>query len=428
MSLTITDSSSPSLLLVEGSFYDQVEELAQYIDTIKQTPGVLAAQITPLAEKDQKDEIVKQLVHASSALSTAPEKEFIPAYNLLVHVLRLSPDLPELIPVILNNLSAPPTSSPNNGPQLVLSVLTTIFNILPIDSPLRATVFESLLKIISAHGLYEVLVQQLKNLPRWFEEWKSTPDEARAILVTIANIAEDAGDTEQSYSSLLNVLQRFTPAEASSAAARAVAVRLVKAAISLPTRLEFDDLVALDSVQALAKSDPELFNLLEVFAGGDLEDYEEFNDEHDGWVEDNGLPHDILFRKIRLLTLASLSTRTPSRSLPYKNISKALRIPSEDVEMWVIDVIRAGLVEGKLSQLNQTFLIHRSSYRVFGFDQWVEVSDRLATWRETLLNIREVVKSAREGVEGHEKSERENADRKIEGLGRSAHQQKQIEV
>lgn len=131
------------------------------------------------------------------------------------------------------------------------------------------------------------------------------------------------------------------------------------------------------------------------------------------------LSHPVLLRKIRLLTLASLSTRTPTRSLPYRTISKALRIPSEDVEMWVIDVIRAGLVEGKLSQLNQTFLIHRSSYRVFGLDQWLEVSERLEVWKGTLRNIVDVVRAARENVEGHARGEKEDVEKKLENIQRS---------
>ena len=85
--------------------------------------------------------------------------------------------------------------------------------------------------------------------------------------------------------------------------------------------------------------------------------------------------------------------------------------------MWVIDVIRAGLVEGKLSQLNQTFLIHRSSYRVFGLDQWVEVSERLDVWKSTLRTVVEVVRAARESVDGHERGERENVERKLENVG-----------
>ena len=226
------ESSAPSLLMVEGSFYDQVDELAQYLDTVQQTPGILSAELAPLVEREEKDEIVRKLTGASSALSQAPEKgklwirdlffgtsilphhscmvvrcglklilygayvEFIPSYNLLIHLVRPSPLLPELLPTILNNLSTPPSSSPNNGPALVLSILTTIFNVLPPTSNLRSTVFQNILKIISTHGLYEVLSPQLKNLDRWFVEWNSSDGEIRSILVTVANIAEEASDDE----------------------------------------------------------------------------------------------------------------------------------------------------------------------------------------------------------------------------------------
>jgi translation initiation factor 3 subunit M len=92
----------------------------------------------------------------------------------------------------------------------------------------------------------------------------------------------------QFYSFLFRALQSFTPEEASSEEARQIAIRLLKASINLPSRLEFDDIIALDAIQHLSNTDPEAFALLEVFVGGDLEDYEEFNDEHDGWVDDNG--------------------------------------------------------------------------------------------------------------------------------------------
>lgn len=79
-------------------------------------------------------------------------------------------------------------------------------------------------------------------------------------------------------------------------------------------------------------------------------------------------------------------------------IARRLHIPSEEVELWVIDVIRAGLVEGKLSQLNQTFLIHRSTYRSFGKREWVEIGARLETWKGSLKVILETVRGARETV------------------------------
>ena len=79
--------------------------------------------------------------------------------------------------------------------------------------------------------------------------------------------------------------------------------------------------------------------------------------------------------------------------------------------MWVIDVIRAGLVEGKLSQLNQTFLIHRSTYRVFGERQWTEVAGRLDTWRNSLEGVLAVVRQEREKM----LREKEREIRELEG-------------
>jgi translation initiation factor 3 subunit M len=88
-------------------------------------------------------------------------------------------------------------------------------------------------------------------------------------------------------------------------------------------------------------------------------------------------------RKIRLLTLATLSN-TPSRTLSYSKIASSLEIPNGDVELWLIDVIRAGLVEGKLSQARQELLVHKSTYRTFGKEEWEELDSRLEDWKVAL--------------------------------------------
>ncbi len=64
-------------LLIEGSFEELAEELAQYIDAIKKTQGeeaTLQAEVTPLSEQGQKDEVLKKIVTASAILNAAPEK------------------------------------------------------------------------------------------------------------------------------------------------------------------------------------------------------------------------------------------------------------------------------------------------------------------------------------------------------------------
>jgi translation initiation factor 3 subunit M len=107
-----------------------------------------------------------------------------------------------------------------------------------------------------------------------------------------------------------------------------------------------------------------------------------------------------------------------TRSLPYEKIAKALQVPSEDVEMWVIDVIRAGLVEGKLSQLNQTFLIHRSTYRVFGDNQWREVASRLDLWRNSLQGVLQVIQQEKQRFVQEKEDEANKADQKADMASR----------
>lgn len=103
--------------------------------------------------------------------------------------------------------------------------------------------------------------------------------------------------------------------------------------------------------------------------------------------------------KIRLLTLASLAAGATNRSLPYSMIVDSLEIPNDDVEMWVIDTIRAGLVEGKLSQMKQEFLVQRATYRVFGPKLWSEIQGRLMIWQRSLEGVLSLIKTEREKFE-----------------------------
>jgi translation initiation factor 3 subunit M len=63
--------------------------------------------------------------------------EFIAAYNLLIHLVNQSPSVNMYLPKICQNLSAPISSSPQNGGGLALSVLSTIFNTTSAGSEVR---------------------------------------------------------------------------------------------------------------------------------------------------------------------------------------------------------------------------------------------------------------------------------------------------
>jgi translation initiation factor 3 subunit M len=64
-------------LLIEGSFEELADELAQYIDTVKKSTDS-EEQIQPEIQKHlqdgKKEEALKRLVTSSIALNSAPEK------------------------------------------------------------------------------------------------------------------------------------------------------------------------------------------------------------------------------------------------------------------------------------------------------------------------------------------------------------------
>ncbi|KAM3086620.1 hypothetical protein ACMFMG_000746 [Clarireedia jacksonii] len=397
-------------VFIEGSFPDLAQELADYLN--------IGSEVQPLLEENQKDEALKKLVTASTALNSSPEKEFTAAYNLLVYLCVQSPNVNMYLPRICDNLSRPITSSPINGPGLALNILTTIFNLLQPDSDTRFHVFQAVLRLVKNSGGYEMLRPQLKKLDGWIEEWEIDEEEQRKVFEMISDVADDAGEEEQSYQYILKALRTFDGKDneaSSSEAAQKLAIKALRTALLSPTHYDFHDLTTLSAVQALSDSHPIYSELLEIFAEKELEDYNDFQDEHDGFVEKENLDNSKLHRKMRLLTLASLAASTHTRELEYKRISKALQVPSEDVEMWVIDVIRAGLVEGKLSQQKQVFLVHRTTYRVFGEKQWREVATRLDQWKESLRGVKEVISRERQAAESQKEREIMDADRKVQG-------------
>lgn len=337
--------------------------------------------------------------------------ELTAAYNLLILLVHQSPNIDIFLPKLCQYLSEPIKSSPQLGPALQVALLTTLFNTIPQSNQSRYHVFLALLQVIrssSNASAFDALTPQLvTNIPKWLSTWDLNSDQIESLYLAIADVAQASGDKSMSYEYLLKALEIIPSASASDSESLQLAKRTLTAALANPNIYDFTPLTALDSIQALRKSDPALFELLEIFAADDYSSYVDF-------LETNSLePLSLssaslaLENKIRLLTIASLAASSPNRSLPYTSISSALQVPQEDVEMWVIDTIRAGLVEGKLSQLKSEFLVQRATYRVFGEKQWQEIQGRLLVWRRSLEGVLGVIKSekerfAREGPAGQE--------------------------
>ncbi|KAI1208713.1 PCI-domain-containing protein [Annulohypoxylon truncatum] len=407
------EEQSQQRVFVDGSFAELAKEMADYLH--------VGEEVKPLLEKDQKDEVLKKIVLASPALNAVPEKEFQSGYNLLVYLVLQSDNAGIFLPRVCDNLTKPITSSPVHGPGLALNALTTIFNLLNHDSErdneLRYNVFMAILRFVKSNGFYDTLKKTLPELKGWLQHWETDEEDQRKLYIEVAEIAHEAGDEETSYQYVLSALRTFDEDETKSEESQKLALRALKTAILSPTHNDFQDLLAVPAIQSLSESHPLYHELLVIFAEKDLEDYNDFNDEHEGFIEKEHLDGDKLQRKIRLLTFASLAASTPNHEIPYANIEKALQIPSEEVEMWTIDVIRAGLVEGKLSQLKKVFLVHQTFYRVFGEKQWREVGDRVEGWKVIIRNVITNLRREQGNAEAHKRREVEEIERRLANAG-----------
>ncbi|KAK0731751.1 hypothetical protein B0H67DRAFT_479250 [Lasiosphaeris hirsuta] len=404
--------ASPQLIFVDGSFAELSQEMADYLQ--------IGDQVRPFLEKDQREETLQAIVKASGFLNSVPEKEFTAAYNLLIHLVLQAKEPKKFLPTICGNLSKPITSSPTHGFTLASGALSTIFNLLDYKNPLRYNVFMQITRFLRQHGQFDLLKPRLKNLDLWFEEWDTDEEDQRKLLVEVCEAAAEAGDEEESYHYLLKALATFDrddDEEIKSEEAAKLSLRAVRSAISSPTRLDFQDLRVLPSVQALSDSHPIYSQLLDIFTEQDLEDYNDFREEHEGWIEKEKLDHEKLQRKMRLLTFASLAASTPNREIAYSSIVKALQIPVEEVELWAIDVIRAGLVEGRLSQSKRVFLLHRTTYRVFGEKQWRELGTRIDQYKIVVDRLNTVVRKAQTDFEQQRERDLQEVERKLANVG-----------
>jgi len=398
----------PNLSLVEGAFEELASELATFLDGLKGEGSNVLAEIQPLlAQTEQteeaepsrptdKDAVLKKLVSGSAVLNNAPERELQAAYNLLIHLISQSADPDPYLPRLCTYLSAPITSSPHNGAGLALGILSTLFNTIPTDDEARYHILLAIVEVIKGSRNYETLQPQLQSLESWVEEWEMTSEESLKLYLAIADAALAANEQEDSYTYQLKALRTLqdTP---SLPEAQSLSLRALKAALQNEKHFDFQDLTALESVQSLRNSDQIWYELLEVFNADNYDDFQDFKEGNNNFISENDLDEATLDRKIRLLTIASLSAHAShTRTLSYSTIAKALNVPSEDVEVWIIDSIRSGLVEGKLSQQKQEFNIHRSTYRVFGENQWREVASRLETWKSSLVNVLAVIRAQKE--------------------------------
>ncbi|TFK55641.1 PCI-domain-containing protein [Heliocybe sulcata] len=388
-------------VFAEGTFEQQIQELVNYIGRGRsdedrsalihpfQDALRTAEDATPVAEDaGRRQKILSMVIGQVTGLGDGPDKEIEGFFNLLYsHLLAAFPvDSTELRDHVSSLIQVISSSSAESS--IKYRVLSNLFNALPRQSPRRLSVYRALLDIATTNDELEVLQISPGDVERWMQEWDVPAEEKSQFLKSISDAFSKSGQPATAYSYTLPYVRSLP---SSSPEAQAAAVDTIAAALRLPI-YDFDPLFKLDAV--VASKDHELFSLLQVFLNGGLSDYKSWEANHADAFEKYNLDKTHLEQKIRLLTLASLGFNNIGKDLPYAKIAETLEVEPSQVEKWVIDVIRAGLLSGKLSQTTQTLHITRSAARTFEQEQWQALEQRLTAWKAGLANILEVINAA----------------------------------
>ncbi|KAJ7693878.1 PCI-domain-containing protein [Mycena rosella] len=389
------DAADSVAIFAEGTFEEQIQELVNYIvrnraeeertafirpfqDVLKTEPGK-----KPLEEDDnRRRKILSMVLVDVKSLGDGSEKEIEGFFNLIfAHLFSLySPDSPEtkqFVAGLVHTISA----ASSEQTSIKYRLLSNLFNAIPRKSPLRFSVYTTLLDLATANGELDALQLARVDVEKWLRD---------AFLKTIADAYEKSGQLATAYEYSMAYV-RSLPAGAP--ATETAAVETIATALRLPFVFDFDPLFKLDAV--VAAKDHELFTLLHIFLNDGLPQFKAWEASHPAALEKYQLESAQLERKIRLLTLASLGFKNIGHDLPYSQVAEALHVEPSEVEKWVIDVIRAGLLSGKLSQTSQSLHITRSTARTFEREQWEALEKRLVAWKAGLAGVLEVVAAAR---------------------------------
>ncbi|KAI5907116.1 Eukaryotic translation initiation factor 3 subunit M [Candida parapsilosis] len=401
-----------SVIVVDNDLKDSVREYVQVVDGLNGNTE-LATKVESLlpSQQDQaisnKSKLFTILQQASTAetLKHLTDKEFEPTVYLLIHILSQL----DSIDSVLINESSPIynlllTINPKQPLSLrdrksirstsVLSVLSTIFNLIPRDSKTRIYVIKQILKVIQTSDVeFNAIEDNISgNLVNCLKECNAKDDEIKEIFWNF--IALDKGYSLKSLNFIKSFTHEFTVSESEL-------TKLIKFALESKI-VDVSFLVNNNVASALKKNNDKLTQLFAQYVRGETISTDDIS------AADSSLPVSFIHQKSRILNLArffaskSLSSDHDDIIFKYSEIETASN--STELEELLVEAIKAGVLEGKINQIDETFYLSRvNRFILAGEDEanaenWNLVKRALQQWLDSIRNIDDIVKATRENL------------------------------
>lgn len=336
--------------------------------------------------KGIEDDLHKIIGVCDACFRTCSELEIESILNAIVSMLVLIPA--ERAGNLILAFSEKLTKAPGYKLGLVtLRVLWLLFQSLDKHCPMRYHVYYYVIQIARQVDQVRAVFKDVSHLKQQFAYCPPSNEQMQKLLRLLHEALLACKQSELAAKVMIELLGTYTAENASQA--REDAQHCIMAALADPGTFLLDPLLALKPVRFL---EGELIHdLLTIFVSEKLPNYIEFYQNHREFVHSLGLNHEQNMKKMRLLTFMQLAEGNTEMS--FDTIQKELQIDEDQVEAFIIDVLKTKLVRARMDQAARKVYISSTMHRTFGIAQWQQLRDILYSWKSNLAVIQDGMKS-----------------------------------
>ncbi|KAL1505809.1 hypothetical protein ABEB36_005286 [Hypothenemus hampei] len=367
-------------VFIDIAIEDQTQELRAYLKS-------LGAEISEeRSPKGIEDDLHKIIGVCDTCFKEGNEAEVELVLNDIVSIMVLvSPERAENI--ILAFCEKLTKSHHQKLGEVCLRALWLLYQSLDERSPMRYPVYYHLLLIAKQTDQIKSIFQDVESLKEQFKHCPLSNEELQKLYRLLHEVLLKSNQSEQAAKVMIELLGTYTDKTASHA--RDDAIRCITSAIADPNTFLLDPLLSLKPVHILKGQ--LIHDLLNIFVSENLTAYLKFYNEHKEFVTNQGLSHELNIRKIRLLSFMQLAEITPEIS--FEAVEKELQIKMDEVEAFIIEVLKTKLVTARMDQLAKKVYVSSTMHRTFGRTQWQQLRNVLQAWKNNLSGVQEGMKS-----------------------------------
>ncbi|KAJ2790861.1 hypothetical protein H4R21_006426 [Coemansia helicoidea] len=377
--------SSKDLFFVDGDQDAQAKELLKFIGELRGETQVDQFVEAAMATGSGSEAVLRE---SAGWLARAEEAQMEAAYNQLFAVVTTeggSQALDAAAGGIAKDVAATAASGAAG-----LRVLNNLYSLATDGS--RPAVFSGIVELAVRTKAMAALVPVVPRLAKMVGEWGAGA--GAGALLALRKAFDEAQFGSEAYGAELAYLEAVgAGGERAAEVAGSAVVRFA----NINALCDVDALARLASVQELHRAGQlgAAGELLEQLLGSNYQQWQAYEQANAEKLAALGVDAAKAGDKMRLLTLASIASERLGEDVPFGDVAAAIGVDVEDVELWIIDVVRVGLVQGKMNQVTATLMPTRSTYRTFGDAQWKVLQTRLHQWKESLDALQPVIHSAK---------------------------------